>query len=102
MAKKDTIPSQVMKKLEDVLDPELYVSIVDLGLIYNVTEKNGNVKITMTLTTFGCPLFSVLEKDIKDKTSQVKGVKNVDVELVFDPPWTMEKLTEKARAMMGI
>ena len=79
MAKKDTIPSQVMKKLEDVLDPELYVSIVDLGLIYNVTEKNGNVKITMTLTTFGCPLFSVLEKDIKDKTSQVKGVKNVDV-----------------------
>lgn len=91
-----------MKKLEDVLDPELYISIVDLGLIYDIVEKNGNVHIKMTLTTMGCPLFTVLENDIKDKVKSIKGVTDVTVELVFDPPWSMERVTERGKAMIGI
>lgn len=97
-----TQKAQIMKKLEEVLDPELYVSIVDLGLVYNVVQKDGNVTIKMTLTTMGCPLFDTLEADIKNRVSEVKGVKDVHVELVFDPPWSMDRLTERARAMMGI
>ena len=99
---KKAINKSIMTKLQDVLDPELYISIVDLGLIYSVIEKNGNVDIKMTLTTMGCPLFSVLEQDIKDKVLQVKGITDVSVNLVFDPPWTMDRLTERAKAMMGI
>jgi len=102
MVKKLTFNDQVMEKLQDVLDPELYVSIVDLGLVYGITEKDGVVTIKMTLTTMGCPLFDVLENDIKDKVKKVKGVTDVVVDLVFDPPWSMERLTERAKAMMGI
>lgn len=91
-----------MKKLEEVMDPELYISIVDLGLIYEVKEKNGNVGIKMTLTTLGCPLFETIESDIKEKLKSIKGIKKINLELVFEPPWTMERLTEKARAQMGI
>lgn len=102
MAKKAEFKSRVMEKLQDVLDPELYISIVDLGLVYDITEEKGTAKITMTLTTMGCPLFSVLEQDIKDRVKEIDGIKEVEVELVFDPPWSMERLTERARAMMGI
>lgn len=99
---KNHIKESVMQKLQDVLDPELYVSIVDLGLIYDVKVNNSFVSIKMTLTTMGCPLFDVLENEIKDKVKQIKGVKEVKIQLVFDPPWSMERLTERARAMMGI
>lgn len=93
---------QILKKLEEVLDPELYISIVDLGLVYNVSEKKGNVDIKMTLTTLGCPLFETIETEIKEKLKSIKSIKKVNIELVFDPPWSMERLTEKAKAMMGI
>lgn len=102
MAEKKDIVVQIRKKLEDVLDPELYVSIIDLGLVYDVIEKKGDVTIKMTLTTMGCPLFTVLENDIKDKVMSVKGMKKVSVDLVFDPPWTMDKMTERGKAMIGI
>lgn len=91
-----------MKKLEEVLDPELYISIVDLGLVYEVKEKGGTVDIKMTLTTLGCPLFETIETEIKDKLKDLKGVKKVNIELTFDPPWSTQRLTEKAKAMMGI
>lgn len=91
-----------MSKLEEILDPELFISIVDLGLIYDVKETTGLVEITMTLTTIGCPLFATIENEIKEKLQHIKGVDKVNVKLVFDPPWTMDRLTERAKAMMGI
>lgn len=91
-----------MSKLKEVLDPELLISIVDLGLIYEVAEKDGVVKIKMTLTTMGCPLFTIIEADIKNKLKSVAGVAGVNVQLVFDPPWSMDRLSERAKAMMGI
>lgn len=102
MAKIKTVEEKIMRKLEDVLDPELYISIVDLGLVYNVKVKNGTADIKMTLTTMGCPLFSVLENDIKGKVQSIREIKDVTIELVFDPPWTTDRMTERARAMIGI
>lgn len=93
----------IKKKLEDVLDPELNISIVDLGLIYKITLKKEKVIITMTLTTIGCPLISLIEKEIFNKLKEL-GIKeeNVKIDLTFDPPWSMDKMSEKAKAMLGI
>lgn len=92
----------ILQKLEEVMDPELYISIVDLGLIYDVQEKQGNVDIKMTLTTMGCPLFSIIETDIKKKVKDLDGVDKIHVDLVFDPPWSIDKMTERGKAMLGI
>ncbi len=92
----------VMAKLEEVIDPELNISIVDLGLVYEVKiKKNSSVLIKMTLTTIGCPLFPVIEKDIKEKLSEI-GFKDIKIDLVFDPPWSIEKMTERGKAVLGI
>jgi len=94
----------IKKKLEEVLDPELNISIVDLGLVYNVkVEKANKVVITMTLTTIGCPLISVIEEEIKNRLSEL-GIRkeNITIDLTFDPPWSMEKMSERAKAMLGI
>jgi metal-sulfur cluster biosynthetic enzyme len=92
----------VTKALETVLDPELGVSIVDLGLVYDVTIKKGAVKITMTLTTIGCPLFQTIENEVKEKVSAIPGVTTVEVELTFNPPWDPSRLSEKAKAELGM
>jgi len=91
-----------MKKLEAVLDPELYVSIVDLGLIYDILDTKGKITVTMTLTTMGCPLFGLLEEDIKSNVMKIKGVRDVFINLVFDPPWSMDRMTERGKAQLGI
>ncbi len=95
---------QIKTKLSDVLDPELNISIVDLGLVYKVDmQKSGKTKITMTLTTIGCPLFSLIEQEAKSKLKEL-GISEdkVEFELVFDPPWSMDKMSERAKAMLGI
>lgn len=99
---KTDLTDKVNAALGEILDPELYISIVDLGLVYEVKNADGSIYIKMTLTTVGCPLFETIEAEIKEKVGKIKGVKDVKVELVFDPPWSMEKLTEKAKAIMGI
>lgn len=102
MSAKSPLEKKVMAKLSEVMDPELYISVVDLGLIYKVTVKDTKVKINMTLTTIGCPLFSVLESDIKGRIARIKGIDEVDIKLVFDPPWTIDRMSEKAKAMIGL
>lgn len=94
---------QIKNKLTEVMDPELNISIVDLGLVYKVKLAKNKLKITMTLTTIGCPLFSLIEAQIKDKIKEL-GIKDEDIslELTFDPPWSMEKMSKKGRAMLGI
>ena len=93
----------VMSKLQEVLDPEINISIVDLGLIYDVKIVKDKVTVVMTLTTIGCPLISLIEGEIKSKLSQI-GLKEdkIIIDLTFDPPWSMEKMSEKAKAMLGI
>jgi FeS assembly SUF system protein len=94
--------SEVMKKLKECYDPEIPINIVDLGLVYDVKIKDGNVHIKMTLTAIGCPMAWFIAEDVKTKVKQVKGVKNVDVDIVWDPPWSPEKMSKKAKAMLGV
>ena len=93
----------ILSKLTEVMDPELNISIVDLGLVYNVKITKNKVHVIMTLTTIGCPLFATIEAQVKDKIKEL-GVneKDVTLELTFDPPWSMEKMSKKGRAMLGI
>ncbi len=93
---------EVMKVLKDCYDPEIPVNVVDLGLIYDVKISAGKVTIKMTLTALGCPLAGTISEDIKQKVSLLKGVKDVDVEIVFDPPWTPERMSREAKSQLGI
>lgn len=103
--KKSSAPGHkqlVMDALGTVMDPELHMSITDLGLVYDVAVKeNKKTDITMTLTSLGCPLFPMIEQDIHNKLYQV-GFKDIKIILTFDPPWSMERMTERAKATLGI
>ncbi|MEI9966717.1 MAG: metal-sulfur cluster assembly factor [Candidatus Moraniibacteriota bacterium] len=93
----------VREKLSLVLDPELGISIVELGLIYEIiVTPEGKAKITMTLTTIGCPLFGQIQKEIEDRVLEVSEINDVETELTFDPPWTPEKMTPDARIQLGL
>ncbi len=95
------------KRIETVLktipDPELGISIYDLGLIYgiDVDGKTGVVRILMTLTTIGCPLFDHIAGPIREKIGSLKGVKRVDVDLTFEPPWNLDRMSKEARIELG-
>jgi metal-sulfur cluster biosynthetic enzyme len=92
---------QIRASLKQCMDPEIPVSIVDLGLIYgiDISEKN-DVNIKMTMTTKGCPLHDTMVDDVKRYTRKVAGVNNVNVDIVWDPPWSMDKISDEARSMM--
>lgn len=87
--------------LKHVLDPEIGINIVDLGLIYDVKVDDGNVHITMTMTTAGCPLHASISKGAEEAVKQLPGVDNVNVELVWEPAWTPDRMTDWARKELG-
>lgn len=92
----------LLEQLKHVPDPELGISIVDLGLVYDVKmDKKGGVYVLMTLTTMGCPLFDLIATPVKVELSKLKGVKEVMVDLTFDPPWSPEKMSEEAKVKLG-
>lgn len=94
---------RIRDQLRKVLDPELGVSIWDLGLVYETAvSKDGVCMITMTLTTIGCPLFGVIEKEIEDKLMEIDGIEDVKIDLTFDPPWTPDKMSEEAKIQLGL
>jgi metal-sulfur cluster biosynthetic enzyme len=92
---------QVMASLKQCMDPEVPLSIVDMGLIYgiDISEKN-DVNIRMTMTTKGCPLHDTMVDDVTRYTKKVPGVNNVQVDIVWDPPWSMDKMSDEAKAKM--
>ena len=92
---------QIRASLKQCMDPEIPISIVDLGLIYgiDISEKN-DVNIKMTMTTKGCPLHETMVDDVKRYTRKVSGVNNVNVDIVWDPPWSMDKISDEAKSMM--
>jgi metal-sulfur cluster biosynthetic enzyme len=100
---KKTTADQVRKKLAEVMDPELGISIVDLGLIYGISVKDGQANILMTLTTIGCPLYSIIEQEIIDKIKEL-GFKSsqIKITMTFKPAWTMEKMSKKGKTLLGI
>ena len=91
----------VRNSLKQCMDPEVPLSIVDMGLIYGINvNENNDVDFKMTMTTQGCPLHETMVDDVKRYTKKVSGVNNVNVEIVWDPPWTMDKMSDDAKAMM--
>jgi len=97
---------KVWEELKTVYDPEIPASIVDLGLVYHLASQQaeGGVKVlvTMTLTAPGCGIGPVLVEDVRNKVARVPGVSEVDVQLVFDPPWDMSMMTDAAKLTLGI
>jgi metal-sulfur cluster biosynthetic enzyme len=93
---------QVIEALRLVYDPELGVNIVDLGLVYGLDlDEGGNVEVIMTLTSMGCPLGPVIERDIRSVVSTLPGIKNVKMTLTFSPPWDPSRMTDDARMELG-
>ncbi len=94
----------VLEQLKTIIDPELNINIVDLGLIYDVaiTGESGKVEITMTLTTPGCPLSMVFEEWIPEAVKKIEGVKEVSINLVWEPPWDPDKMSEEMKESLGI
>jgi len=93
---------QVLDSLKQCMDPEIPISVVDMGLIYNVTVKDNNkIDIKMTMTTRGCPLHDTLVNDVKRYVTKVPGVTGVDVEIVWEPAWTPEKMSEEGKKMIN-
>ncbi len=95
------LEKKVRTALKKVVDPELRINIVDLGLIYDVREEGGEVEVEMTLTSPGCPLASVIDARIKEVMGKIRGVKKVMVEIVWDPPWTQDMMSDEAKAELG-
>ncbi len=89
--------------LKTVYDPEIPVDIYELGLIYEINiEMNGDVRLVMTLTAPGCPVAGILPQQVADAAASVDGVGEVEVTLVWDPPWDMEKMSEDAKLALGM
>lgn len=93
-----TVEDKIREALREVIDPELGVSIVDLGLIYDVRYENEEAEVEMTLTSPGCPLAPVIDKKIKDALKSVSEVKKLTVELVWDPPWSRDLMSDELKA----
>ena len=92
---------QVRDSLKQCMDPEIPLSIVDLGLIYGIdVSENNDVNIKMTMTTKGCPLHETMVDDVKRYTRKVIGVNDVNVDIVWDPPWSMDRMSPEAKSMM--
>ena len=91
----------VREVLRGVFDPELHINIVDLGLVYGVEVQPDSVKVKMTLTSPGCPYGPYLLHQVKDTLLTLKGMQSAEVDVVWDPPWGPEKMTEEVRLELG-
>ena len=97
----DSTREQVLEALKGVYDPEIPVDIVNLGLVYDVLVRAGWVTIRMTMTSAGCPAGDYLAREVRQAAAALPGVEDVDVELVWDPPWSPERMSEDAKRTLG-
>jgi len=93
---------QVIAEIRKIYDPEIPVNIYELGLIYDVKVNEGAVKIIMTLTSPNCPVAESLPKDVKDSAMQVEGIEKVDLDLVFEPVWNKDMMSEAAKLELNL
>ena len=99
----NTLKETVISVLKTIYDPEIPVDIWTLHLIYGVeVDEDGNVKIVMTVTAPNCPVAEVLPAEVKNRILAIMGVKDVDVELTFDPVWSIDMLSDEAKAELGL
>jgi len=86
---------RLWQALEEVEDPEYPISVVDMGLIYGLQRRGGAVQLQLTFTAMGCPCMEFIISDIRERLLQEEGVERVEMEIVWDPPWTRQRLSEK-------
>ena len=108
MSEETTIDTQelgekIVKVLKTIYDPEIPVDIYELGLIYDVfVNEDNDVKILMTLTSPNCPVAESLPAEVEEKVKSLDELKDVEVEITFDPPWTQELMSEEAKLELGL
>lgn len=94
---------KIVKTLKGIYDPEIPVDIYELGLIYDVmVNTDDEVKILMTLTSPNCPVAESLPREVEDKVRKIDGIKDVEVEITFDPPWSKDLMSEEAKLELGM
>ena len=96
------IEEKIVAVLKTVFDPEIPVNIYDLGLIYRIENNDGNIDIDMTLTAPNCPAADVMAEDVRLKVAGIEGVKTVNVNIVFEPEWTQDRMTDEAKLELGL
>jgi FeS assembly SUF system protein len=106
MSEKEIDPNilgeKIVKELKQVFDPEIPVDVYELGLIYDVfINEDNEVKILMTLTSPNCPVAESLPKEVEDKVKSIDEVKDAEVEITFDPPWTKDLMSDEAKLELG-
>jgi FeS assembly SUF system protein len=96
------LEGEILKALKTIFDPEIPVNIYDLGLIYEIdVDDYDNVDIKMTLTAPNCPVADSLPIEVKEKVKEIEGVNQVNITLVFDPPWGIEMMSDEAKLELG-
>ena len=96
------VKSKIIEEIRKIYDPELPVNIYELGLIYDVKVEGRKAKIKMTLTTPNCPVAETLTKEVKEGAMQVEGIDDVDLQLVWDPPWTKDMMSDAAKLELNL
>ena len=98
----DITLDEVYEALRDVYDPEIPVNIVDLGLVRDVALVEGNIDVKMTLTFAGCGMGPYIAQQAEWRLAELEGVDDINVDLVFDPPWTPDEITEEGKKLLGL
>ena len=93
---------EVLEALKEVFDPEIPVNVVDLGLVYDLQVSDGDVDIKMTLTFAGCGMGPYIAQQAEWRVAEIEGVEDVNVEMVYDPPWTPDLITEDGKKQLGL
>ena len=99
---KTVTKDDVLEALRDVYDPEIPVNIVDLGLVYEVEVADADVEVQMTLTFAGCGMGPYIAQQAEWRLAEVEGIEDINVDLVFDPPWTPAMITEEGTRLLGL
>ena len=97
-----SLQEQVIDALRTVYDPEIPVNIYELGLVYSIDARSENVVVRMTLTSPGCPVAGTLPMEVASRVEEIPGVKSARVELVWDPPWSPDRISEAGKLQLGI
>ena len=93
---------EVLVALKDVFDPEIPVNVVDLGLVYDLQVEDGDVKVKMTLTFAGCGMGPYISQQAEWRIAELDGVEDVEVEMVYEPPWSPDLISEDGKAQLGL
>ena len=96
------LKEKVISEIKKIYDPEIPVNIYELGLIYDISIKDKDVSVKMTLTTPNCPVAESLPKEVKDSIMEIKEVKKVDLDLVWEPPWDKSMMSESAKLELNL